>query len=155
MSKITTLYEGERPKLHTGRLKSAMTVEGLSVTKLSAATGISKGTISQYTHGRIQPSAASLQRLADALNVTVGYLTNSDETEPDAPGEDFGNNMPVNVAARLMNKSKEFVYKGLQEGVFPFGYAIQVQNRWTYFISPYKFTECTGIPVPGRTEAGA
>jgi len=56
-------------------------------------------------------------------------------------------NVPVAIAAKLMRKSYDFVAKGLQDGVFPFGYAVKLQD-WSYYISAVKFTECTGIPIP-------
>ena len=56
-------------------------------------------------------------------------------------------NLPVAEAARLMNKNPQFVRVGLQRGILPFGYAVQTSSKWTYFISPVKFTEFTGIPV--------
>jgi hypothetical protein len=46
-----------------------------------------------------------------------------------------------------MNVSEQFVRIGLQKGVFPWGYAVKMSSRWTYFISPEKFTEHTGIQV--------
>ena len=57
-------------------------------------------------------------------------------------------NLPIAVAAKLMNKSKQFVRVGLQQGKLPFGYAVKVGgNKFTYYISPKKFTEYTGIAV--------
>ena len=48
-----------------------------------------------------------------------------------------------------MGKSIQFVAKGLQDGVFPWGYAVKMKD-WSYFISSVKFTEYTGIKVPIR-----
>lgn len=55
--------------------------------------------------------------------------------------------LTVAEAARLMNKNPQFVRIGLQKGIFPFGYAVQTSSQWSYFISPSKFTEATGIKV--------
>ncbi len=56
------------------------------------------------------------------------------------------NNMTVTEAAELMGVSPQFVRVGLQKGVLPFGYAVQVSSkRYTYFISKQKFKEYTGI----------
>ena len=49
------------------------------------------------------------------------------------------NRLSVVDAAELM---------GLQRNVFPFGYAVKRERRWSYYISPMKFTEYTGIEVP-------
>lgn len=56
------------------------------------------------------------------------------------------NNMTIAEASRLMGVSRQFIRVGLQKGILPFGYAVQVSaERFTYFISREKFTEYTGI----------
>ena len=56
------------------------------------------------------------------------------------------NNMSIAEAAKLMGVSNQFVRIGLQRGILPFGYAVQVsKQRYTYFISRQKFAEHTGI----------
>ena len=58
------------------------------------------------------------------------------------------NNMTIAEASKLMGVSRQFVRVGLQKGIFPFGYAVQVSaDRFTYFISRQKFLDHTGIPV--------
>ena len=59
---------------------------------------------------------------------------------------DSQNNMTIEEASRLMGVSQQFVRVGLQKGILPFGYAVQVSaRRFTYFISRQKFLEHTGI----------
>lgn len=54
----------------------------------------------------------------------------------------------IEQAARLMGVSKQFLRVGLQSGRLPFGYAVRISsNRFTYYISPKKFTEYTGIEI--------
>jgi hypothetical protein len=56
------------------------------------------------------------------------------------------NSMTIAEAAKLMGVSSQFVRIGLQRGILPFGYAVQVsKQRYTYFISRQKFSEHTGI----------
>ena len=57
------------------------------------------------------------------------------------------NRLSVNEAAQLMNASNQFLRLGLQEGRFPFGWAVKTSTKWTYFISKSKFEECTGIKI--------
>lgn len=57
------------------------------------------------------------------------------------------NRMSVKQTAQLMNVSEQFIRIGLQKGIFPFGYAVKMSKIWTYYISPEKFTEYTGIQV--------
>lgn len=46
-------------------------------------------------------------------------------------------NVPVEVAAKLLNVSKPFIYVGLQKGTLPIGTAVQITNeKYTYHISP-------------------
>ena len=60
------------------------------------------------------------------------------------------NRMPVSKVAEVMGVSEQFIRIGLQRGVFPFGYAVKMSGKWTYYISPKKFEECTGIEVSGN-----
>ena len=42
----------------------------------------------------------------------------------------------------------ETVRKGLQQGVFPWGYAVHTSdNRWSYFINAKRFAEVEGIAL--------
>ena len=52
--------------------------------------------------------------------------------------------MMVKEAAKLLNKSEQFVKIGLQRGILPFGYAVKISSKWTYHISEYKFFEYLG-----------
>ena len=62
--------------------------------------------------------------------------------------EHFQNALSIEDAARLMGVSRQFVRVGLQKGILPFGYAVQVSaGKFTYFISRQKFSEHTGIQV--------
>ena len=58
------------------------------------------------------------------------------------------NYLTVAEASELMGVSQQFVRVGLQKGILPFGYAVQIsRERYTYFISREKFIEHTGIKV--------
>ena len=61
------------------------------------------------------------------------------------------NRLSVIEAAKLMGVSDQFIRIGLQQEKLPFGYAVQTsKNRWTYYISPEKFYEETGIKCAPR-----
>ena len=65
----------------------------------------------------------------------------------------MGTNLTIAEVSKLMGVSRQFVRIGLQKGIFPWGYAVQVTaKRYTYFISRHKFSECTGITVGGNDE---
>lgn len=45
----------------------------------------------------------------------------------------------VAQAAKEMGVSQQFVRIGLQRGTLPFGVAVQMSTRWTYYINPNDF----------------
>jgi len=53
----------------------------------------------------------------------------------------------VKEAAKVMGKSEQFVRIGLQTKRLPFGLAVQVSTRWTYYISPAKFYDFVGTKI--------
>lgn len=53
--------------------------------------------------------------------------------------------MSVKECAELLGKSQQFVRIGLQEGILPFGYAVQMSSRWSYHISAARVYEYLGI----------
>ncbi len=57
------------------------------------------------------------------------------------------NRLSVSKAAALLNVSEQFIRVGLQQGIFPFGFAVKTSTKWTYMISIPKFEETTGIKV--------
>lgn len=46
--------------------------------------------------------------------------------------------MTVREAAKLMDVTERFIRKGLQDGRFPWGYAVK-QKRWIYYINSEQF----------------
>lgn len=53
----------------------------------------------------------------------------------------MGNRLSVWEVAQKMNASEQFVRVGLQQGIFPWGYAVKMSSQWTYFINAVKFHE--------------
>lgn len=53
--------------------------------------------------------------------------------------------MSVADAAAIMGVSKDYIRVGLQRGLLPFGTAVKMSNRYTYFISSRKFFEYIGV----------
>lgn len=50
----------------------------------------------------------------------------------------------VKEAAEIMGTSQQFIRIGLQRGKLPFGTAVKMSTRWTYYIYPEKFQEYVG-----------
>lgn len=130
----------------SARLKKAMIDADMTQKELSEQTGLGKSSISQYLSGKNEPKPKTMKVIADVLDVSVEWL----EGSIDEPSDDGCNlkNLPVEMAAKLMGKGKQFIRVGLQNGTLPFGYAVKVSgDRFSYYISPKKFTEYTGIEV--------
>lgn len=127
------------------KLKRLMKELGLTQSKLSDLTGISKPNISQYIKGKHEPSKERKKEIARALGVQEDYF------ETFLPGVaincDEIINLPVALAAKLMHKSKNFVEDGLQQGRFPWGYGVKMKE-WSYWINSKRFSEIEGIEIP-------
>ncbi len=119
------------------RVKQAMTEQGISQSELVKLTGISRSGISQYLSGKNIPRQKALTAIANALNVTPEWLVEGDHKK-----------ITVQQAAELMGTSPQHIRVGLQKGVIPIGHALKINgNRYSYYISPKKFTEYTGIKL--------
>lgn len=124
------------------RLKQAMDKQKVTQTDLAAAIGLGKSSISQYVSGKNIPKFKTMTAIADALNVSVDWLSGESD------GSGHAGRITVEKAALLMGVSKPFIRIGLQNGTLPFGNAFKISgNRYTYYISPKKFTEYTGIEI--------
>jgi len=54
--------------------------------------------------------------------------------------------LSVEKAAKIMHKDAHYLRLGLQQGIFPFGNAVQKPNgRWSYNIIPMKFYKYMGM----------
>ena len=52
--------------------------------------------------------------------------------------------LSVKKVSLLMHKSEQFVRVGLQQQILPFGYAVKLNTRWSYYISPKLFYQYIG-----------
>lgn len=125
------------------RLKKVLDEKNMTQAELSALSGIGKPSISQYLSGKNEPKPDNIKKLAEALQVNESFLDGSEEFMDDESKE-FDKNLPIEEAAKIMGKSKQFVRVGLQRGILPFGSAVKLSSRWTYYISPPKFYEYVG-----------
>lgn len=57
------------------RIREARKAANMTQVELATKIGINRATLSKYESGIIEPSVAQLRLIAEALNVTVGYLT--------------------------------------------------------------------------------
>ena len=64
------------------KLKSVRLTLNLSQSELAEKTGISERSLYTYEQTGILPRSNNLRKLADALNVSVSYLLDDEETDP-------------------------------------------------------------------------
>jgi transcriptional regulator with XRE-family HTH domain len=63
------------------KVKQARLSQNISQAELAAKTGISERSLYTYEQANTTPRAGNLKKLADALNVSVGYLIDEYETD--------------------------------------------------------------------------
>ena len=72
------------------RLLQAMKERNINQKKLSELTGVNKGTLSSYMHGKYTPKQDRLYTIAKALNVDEGWLMGYEvPMKPYDPNEDL------------------------------------------------------------------
>ena len=115
-------------------------------------TGKSKGSVSQYLSGKQIPSEDVQSAIATSLGLASDYFTGMDKELQVMPQLEIRDSviprLDVTKAAKLMGMNHNTVRKGLQQGVFPWGYAVHTSdNRWSYFINAKRFAEVEGIAL--------
>ena len=130
------------------KLKKAMQELDLNQRQVVMLTGKSKGSISQYLSGKQIPSEDVQNAIATALGLDPDYFINKDRIKIQPEKNGGIPQLDVRDAAKLLHMHHETVRKGLQQQVFPWGYAIHTsENRWVYFINAKRFAEIEGIPL--------
>ena len=112
-------------------------------------TGKSKGSISMYLNDKTTPSEKVQSDIAVSLGLAPDYFE-QETTVVMLPKKTEGEikRLLPEEAAVLLGMDKGTVRKGLQQGVFPWGYAIKTsENRWVYFINAKRFAEIEGVVV--------
>lgn len=134
------------------KLKQAMQELHLNQRQVCGMTGKSKGSVSQYLSGKQIPSEDVRAAIAVALGLEENYFSKKEETVVILPTKEVRNGMiprlDVEKAAKLLGMNHNTVRKGLQQGVFPWGYGIHTsENRWVYFINAKRFAEIEGVVI--------
>lgn len=129
------------------KLKRTMQELNLNQKQTCGLIGKSKGSVSQYLSGKQIPSRKVQSDIAVALGLDPNYFEEgqvpSEPKEPIIVGRI--RKMLPEEAAIYLGLSKDTVRKGLQQGVFPWGYAIKTSgDRWTYFINANRFAAIEG-----------
>ncbi len=138
------------------KLKRVMQDLGITQAQVSGMTGIGRSSISQYLSGKNVPTEQRQREMATALGLVPDYF--EQDKEPVIKlAKSGGGKIPRLLpedAARLMSLSKRTVRNGLQQGVFPWGYAVKTSTNpdtgkatWSYFINARRFAEIEGVEV--------
>jgi len=88
------------------KVRQARLALNLSQSELAAKTGISERSLYTYEQTGTMPRSNNVRKIADALNVSVGYLLDEEET-------DISKNIDQDIF--LSNVKNEFGYKGARE----------------------------------------
>lgn len=124
-------------------LKQIMEQKNLTQTQLATRSGLSKASISQLLSGKQNPTERALHKLAHALECSPEHLIPTND--PANEGQPDQKNIPVEVAARRLGKSDQFVRIALQRGLAPFGFATKISGaKYSYHISPKLFEQYQG-----------
>lgn len=129
------------------RLKQIMKDSNMKQATLSQLTGIGKSSISQYLSGKNEPTEERKKAIAEALGLPEDYF-DSEEEITIKPTSSAVPRLSVDDAARLMGVGTKFITNGLQNGVFPWGYAVQGRgDKYIYFINAKRFAEVEGVQI--------
>jgi len=117
-------------------LKRLMDENAVSVSALSADSGIDKSFLNKYLSGKVMPSESVLVRLARSLGCEVESITSD-------PKKRTAGKIRPEDAARRLNRSAQDIRIGLQQGFLPFGIAYKRSgsSTYTYEIDPGRLEE--------------
>ena len=127
-------------------LKAAMNERQMNQKQLAGLTGLAVSSISQYLSGKTAiPKEQTLEKIAQALETSVDFLK-GETSEMDTNSEGMPcKRLSVEMAAKMLAKSEQFIRVSLQRGTAPFGFAVMMPSgKWSYHISPKKFVEYIG-----------
>lgn len=129
------------------RLNQAMQDLNLNQTKLSQLTGIGKSSISQYLSGKNEPTEKRQGEIAAALGLPHDYFSEGD-IAVEVKKHGSIPRLTLTETAKIMGISKDALANGLQDGVYPWGYAMRGRGtKRIYFINAKRFAEIEGIDL--------
>lgn len=132
------------------KLKRVMQELGITQAQVSGMTGIGRSSISQYLSGKNVPTEQRQRDMATALGLAPDYFEEGEKSVEFNPSKCEGGIQTLTLleVAKLMHKHIHTVALGLQQGAFPWGYAVKTSaNRWSYFINARRFAEIEGVEV--------
>lgn len=131
------------------KLKEAMNELNINQAQVVGLIGKSKGSVSMYLSNQVVPPSNAQEEIALALGLAPDYFEQDEERERKLI-KNAGAISTISVAdvASLMHMGVSTIRLGLQQGVFPWGYAVKTsENRWSYFINAKRFADIEGVVI--------
>ena len=124
--------------MFSDRLQDVMFEFELTPEQFARFTCVPIDLVNEWLNGK-EPTALMQISIAKRLGLPADYFNS---VVPQSPAT-----MSVEECASYMNKSIEFVREGLKSKALPFGYAVKMTGKWSYWVSPVLFEHYTGIKV--------
>ncbi len=116
-------------------------LEGLDRKTFCSLTGVPPSSLSIWLNSDVEPSETRKGQIAEALGFDADYFG----ILSDKPLNPKEMNFTPLEASKLMGVGVQFIYNGLQQKVFPWGYAVNRDGNWSYWINRKKFYEIEGF----------
>lgn len=134
------------------QIRDAMREKGIRQSRLSAMTGINQTSISNYVNDYTTPSREYRARIATALGKPEDYFEADAGDEASAELERIRKQLVPRLslmeAAKMLQISVPTLCRGLQDNVFPWGYAIKGRgDHYVYVINARKFAQAEMLEI--------
>lgn len=139
--------------LFKDKLKKVMQELQINQIQLSRVTGIGKSSICQYLSGKNVPSEKRKEEIATALNLRADFFQeNKEKVEKNilhfVERKGRMKRLTPEEVADIMGTTSVTIRTGLQDGVFPWGYAIRGKGeKFVYIINAQRFSQIEGIEI--------
>lgn len=129
------------------KLKEIMKEFHFKQNQVALMTGCSKAAVSQWLSGINVPPIEKQRSIAETFGLEPDFFQKEKKPKDSTRRGLIRKMLPVE-AASVLGINQETVRKGLQQGCFPWGYAIHMDSgRWVYVINADKFAEIEGVNV--------
>ena len=108
-------------------------------------TGVPYGSLYDWLTTDKEPSDTRKGQIAEALGLAPDYFGALPQEPLENSKVQKAQNFTPKEASELMGVGIQFIYNGLQQGVFPWGYAVNRDGNWSYWINKNKFFSIEGF----------
>lgn len=120
-------------------------LETMSRKQFCQITDVPASSLSAWLTSDIEPNDLRKAQIASDLGLESDFFLSADSVvmKEDKTGSKI--KMTVKEASELLGCSIEFIHAGLQTSRFPWGYAVQRDNTWSYWINGPKLRQIEGV----------